>query len=390
MTNTGYMIDGGSRFEMVRWRNGGGLGMTSGVTDGRARRHRLVTTNKKVAVLDVEFIEYKAEAKASMDALEKKCDNVQGPDRTESRTELLKYAGPEDRTEMVLYGPGRSSVWSGPTRHNHRVFGRTEPDRTGPGRTGTESNKNPGPRTRPKYVWSGPVSGPVAAKATPYVPPIRRSYDDIGFELPKFHDDPCIAIGKNLRVDFMELEDSNKPKLRKLDDIIDDRIGEREHRGTGTNHAGDIFAYHRFEHRMRKLKMPMFEEQLRATNLSVEVEALSSYRWSEGRTPFNLWDGFKRRLLIRFQLSQEGNMYEQFLAITQEDSARAYVALFERLACQLVGIPETVMEATFIKGLKLALRAAVRVMNPDGLNHAMELAVSVEDNQLYESKGVVR
>ncbi|GKF72934.1 hypothetical protein Tco_0219266, partial [Tanacetum coccineum] len=32
-------------------------------------------TNKKVVELDVEFIEYKAEAKASMDALEKKIDD---------------------------------------------------------------------------------------------------------------------------------------------------------------------------------------------------------------------------------------------------------------------------------------------------------------------------
>nr|GFB95185.1 ankyrin repeat-containing protein [Tanacetum cinerariifolium] len=31
--------------------------------------------------------------------------------------------------------------------------------------------------------------------------------------------------------------------------------GEREHRGL----EGDKFAYHRFEHRMRKLKMPVFE-----------------------------------------------------------------------------------------------------------------------------------
>ncbi|GJZ54672.1 hypothetical protein Tco_0609557 [Tanacetum coccineum] len=42
------------------------------------------------------------------------------------------------------------------------------------------------------------------------------------------------------------------------------------------------------------------------------------------------------------------------------------------------------MEATFIKGPKHVLRAAVRVMNPEGLNNAMELAVSIEDNQLYE------
>ncbi|GKC51346.1 hypothetical protein Tco_1074091 [Tanacetum coccineum] len=32
-------------------------------------------TNKKVVELDVEFIEYKAEAKASMDALEKKIED---------------------------------------------------------------------------------------------------------------------------------------------------------------------------------------------------------------------------------------------------------------------------------------------------------------------------
>nr|GEX57532.1 retrotransposon protein [Tanacetum cinerariifolium] len=77
------------------------------------------------------------------------------PDRTKDRV------GPkcqtEDRTEMVRSGPGRSSVRSGPIRHNHLIFGRTELDRT---ETETESNKNPRPRTGPKYVRSGPV-GPV-------------------------------------------------------------------------------------------------------------------------------------------------------------------------------------------------------------------------------------
>ncbi|GKE67905.1 hypothetical protein Tco_1522066, partial [Tanacetum coccineum] len=37
-----------------------------------------MTNNKKVAELDAEFIEYKAEAKASMDALEKKIDDSIG------------------------------------------------------------------------------------------------------------------------------------------------------------------------------------------------------------------------------------------------------------------------------------------------------------------------
>nr|GEW29310.1 DNA-directed DNA polymerase [Tanacetum cinerariifolium] len=41
-----------------------------------------------------------------------------------------------------------------------------------------------------------------------------------------------------------------------------------------------------------------------------------------------------------------------------EGTTREYVALFEKLACQLVGVSKEVVEATFIKGLKTDLRAA--------------------------------
>nr|GEU34275.1 ankyrin repeat-containing protein [Tanacetum cinerariifolium] len=97
------------------------------------------------------------------------------------------------------------------------------------------------------------------------------------------------------------------------------------------------------------------KEKLRAVVLCMEGQALSWFRWSEARSPFRSWEGLKRRLLERFQLSQEGTLYEQFLVITQEGSAREYVNLFETLAGQLVGIPEEVMEGTFIKGLRRAL-----------------------------------
>lgn len=87
-------------------------------------------------------------------------------------------------------------------------------------------------------------------------------------------------------------------------------------------------------------------------------------------------------MLERFQSSQEGTLYEQFLAITQEGSAREYVSLFETLAGQLVGISEQVMEGTFIKGLKPELRSTVRVMQPEGLNHAMKLAIMIDENKM--------
>ncbi|GJW43098.1 hypothetical protein Tco_0071897 [Tanacetum coccineum] len=187
-------------------------------------------------------------------------------------------------------------------------------------------------------------------------------------------------------------------------------------------------------------------EQLRAALLCMKGEALSWYRWSEGRTPFHSRDGFKRRLLIRFQQSQEGNLaavrvmnpeglnnamelavsiednqlYEGVMqskgvaaiekvedaglpqheqlraALCMEGKALSWknrleaVALFEKLACKWLGCRKcdgSHSSHFLYKGL--ALRAAVRVMNPEGLNNAMELAVSIEDNQLYEGVAAI-
>nr|GEU32959.1 probable leucine-rich repeat receptor-like serine/threonine-protein kinase At3g14840 [Tanacetum cinerariifolium] len=64
----------------------------------------------------------------------------------------------EDRTEMVRSGPGRSSVRSGPTRHNLWVFYKTGPDQT----DRTEDRIGPKPQTedRTEIIQFCPV-GPV-------------------------------------------------------------------------------------------------------------------------------------------------------------------------------------------------------------------------------------
>ena len=121
-------------------------------------------------------------------------------------------------------------------------------------------------------------------------------------------------------------------------------------------------------------------DQLWAAVLCMEGPALSWYRWSEGRAPFRSWKGLKSRLLERFQQSYEGTLCEQFLGITQDGTARDYVALFGRLACELVGIPEPVLQGTFINGLRPELRASIRVMQPEGLDHAMKLSISINEN----------
>ncbi|GKB27084.1 hypothetical protein Tco_0866485, partial [Tanacetum coccineum] len=94
---------------------------------------------------------------------------------------------------------------------------------------------------------------------------------------------------------------------------------------------------------MRKLKMPVFDGE-------------DAYGWIY-------------RVERYFEI--QGIPPQEQLRVVVDGTTREYVVLFEKLACQLVGVSPSVMEATFIKGLKTDLRAAIRVMRPEGLAHAM-------------------
>ena len=239
-------------------------------------------------------------------------------------------------------------------------------------------------------------------------------YDDLGFPYPDDRENPESSAHKNKggkTVRFGEHGSNFVNNSNEIPEFDNDQGKDNRLDGKGPRVYGNRERNYNSENRMRKLKMPVFEgedaygwiyrveryfeiqgippqEQLLAAAVCMEGEALSWYRWSEGQNPFYSWDGFKRRLLLRFQQTQGGNLYEQFLSITQEGTAREYVAMFEKLACQVVGVAQSVLEATFIKGLKPDLRAAVRVMKPESLAHAMDLAISIEDNQQFE--GMIR
>ena len=218
-------------------------------------------------------------------------------------------------------------------------------------------------------------------------------YDDLGFLMN--HRNLNETFDPKKKVEGVVFRDKNSSVFE-----VGSGSNGIENHYTGGSKRGSFGADFRF----RKLKMPIFEgedahgwiyrmeryfdiqeiqemDQLWAAVLCMEGPALSWYRWSEGRALFRSWEGLKRRLLERFQQSYEGTLCEQFLGITQDGTAREYVALFERLAGQLVGIPEPVLQGTFINGLKPELRASVRVMQPEGLDHAMKLSISIDENK---------
>ncbi|GKB70949.1 ankyrin repeat-containing protein, partial [Tanacetum coccineum] len=143
-----------------------------------------VMTNKKVAELDAEFIEYKAEAKASMDALEKKIDD--GIEKLDASIKAMKEESDAKFEELKQLILGTST-----------------------------------------HVDHVPQTTKVAAKTAPYVPPIRRGYDDIGLELLNSNAESSITIGKNLRPKSWDVEGSNKLDPRTTNDMKGERLKPR-------------------------------------------------------------------------------------------------------------------------------------------------------------------
>nr|GEW78350.1 ankyrin repeat-containing protein [Tanacetum cinerariifolium] len=174
---------------------------------------------------------------------------------------------------------------------------------------------------------------------------------------------------------------------------------------SSTLHGSERGWQPRSDHRMRKLKMPLFDgedvygwvyqaerffevhglnttgERLRAAVLSLEGPALSWFRWINNREPFRNWEELKRRPLHRFQSLQDGNLHEQFFSISQQGTARDYVTLFERMAAQLPGLSEEVLGGVFINGLKPELRTLVRTHQPANLSRAMDLTLIIDESR---------
>nr|GEX81764.1 ankyrin repeat-containing protein [Tanacetum cinerariifolium] len=126
-----------------------------------------------------------------------------------------------------------------------------------------------------KHMHLVPQITKVAAKATPYVPPIQRGYEGSN-KLDSMKMNNMNGERFKPRIDFGALlAKGTQPTgfIRKfgvhLKAAVDremhhmmgtNQIGERGLQGTRTNQAGNRFTFHKFEHRMRKLKMLAFED----------------------------------------------------------------------------------------------------------------------------------
>lgn len=52
------------------------------------------------------------------------------------------------------------------------------------------------------------------------------------------------------------------------------------------------------------------------------------------------------------------------------------------MSASMVGLPDEVLESTFVRGLKPEIRVGIRVLKPTGLGQLMEMAQLVEEKNM--------
>ncbi|XP_062088454.1 uncharacterized protein LOC133795014 [Humulus lupulus] len=124
-------------------------------------------------------------------------------------------------------------------------------------------------------------------------------------------------------------------------------------------------------------------EQLEAAVLCLEGVALSWFRWENQRRPIPTWEELKLLLLRRFRPTHEGSVYDRFFVLQQVTSVQEYRRRFEALAASVEIMGEAALQAAFLKGLKVEIQAPLRILEPNGLLHMMELAEQIEANQAF-------
>lgn len=160
--------------------------------------------------------------------------------------------------------------------------------------------------------------------------------------------------------------------------------------------------------RYRKLDMPLFDgsdpdgwvlrveryfnfykmnegEMLDAAAVAMEGDALRWFQWENNRRPIRRWADLKLFVIRQFRSLSGGSLYEQWLSTVQTSTVLEHRRKFIETAAPLERVSEDMLLGHFVNGLKEEVRAEVRLMNPVSLEHAMELAVRVEEKQRVAS-----
>ncbi|XP_062073590.1 uncharacterized protein LOC133777856 [Humulus lupulus] len=151
----------------------------------------------------------------------------------------------------------------------------------------------------------------------------------------------------------------------------------------GENPEGWVFRVERFFLLNRLSEAEMLE----AAKIGLDGDALTWFQWENSHRQITSWALLKHLLMVRFRFAPVGSSTEELLSVKQESTVRAYRLQWEALASRVVGVPEHVLEGSFIKGLKEEIRGPLHVLQPSGLAQIMETAQRIEEGHFLSGLG---
>ncbi|XP_062093432.1 uncharacterized protein LOC133799409 [Humulus lupulus] len=121
--------------------------------------------------------------------------------------------------------------------------------------------------------------------------------------------------------------------------------------------------------------------QLEAIVMCLERAALYWFHWETFWRSIDTWDDLKTLLIHRFRPVHEGSVFDHFLDLQQTSTVQEYRRQFEMIASAMGNVSDSLLESTFVKGLKMEIQGPLRILEPTGLVKTMELAKAIEANQ---------
>ena len=121
------------------------------------------------------------------------------------------------------------------------------------------------------------------------------------------------------------------------------------------------------------------KEKTQSAMVCLEGVALGWLQWRESCRPFGDWAEFKAGLLERFKPNLTKSPQEELLSLRQLGIVVEYREIFEWLSDAMQSTEEDWLKRVFVIGLKEEIRAELGLMEPRDLEHVMNLAQRIDE-----------
>ncbi|CAH9138406.1 unnamed protein product [Cuscuta epithymum] len=121
------------------------------------------------------------------------------------------------------------------------------------------------------------------------------------------------------------------------------------------------------------------EEQVEAAVVAMEGRAINWFIWWEHQIERRNWETLKTSIIRRFQPDLIQNPYGPMLSLKQTGTVQEFRDEFEMVITPQINIDAEILKGIFINGLKVEIKAELKMHNSSSLAEVMDMAILIEN-----------